>query len=123
MKLGQMVLLCSAILFPWMYQINGQDFDPHTNTHRIIFEDGNICKIPPPNWRLISEEQKELRKPTSTQAPAPVPNLTLTANFKIAYAWIYNELGYDLFEVIDDDYYSIAIPDGKEYVRAGYAPS
>ncbi len=49
--------------------------------------------------------------------------LTITADFKMAYIWIYNEIGIDIFVTINDTTFTIDLPSGTLHLFTGFVPS
>ncbi len=48
--------------------------------------------------------------------------LTIQADFKMTYIWIYNDLGFDLFSQLDTNFAIISLPSGHYHIFTGYAP-
>ena len=48
--------------------------------------------------------------------------LEIQADFKMAYIWIYNSTGFEIFDPIDTNYVTFSLPSGIYNVFTGYAP-
>lgn len=48
--------------------------------------------------------------------------LTISADFQMSYIWIYNESGFDFFNQIDSNIFTILLPSGYYHIFTGYAP-
>lgn len=48
--------------------------------------------------------------------------LEIQADFKMAYIWIYNDTGFEIFDQIDTNYVTFSLPSGHYNVFVGYAP-
>jgi len=81
-KLILVIFICSFLF------AQNNPYKIHSKTHEIEFENSQI--------KNSSLQFSQAKRGIASN------NLTLITNFEIAYIWLYNELGYDLFDVVED---------------------
>ncbi len=123
MRIVLTIAFYGVILFILSGLLHAQYFPNFYSQHSIIFEEGVFCKEVSEPYKQISTLPKKQRRnslPFRTEASYL---LTVSANFEMAYIWIYDGEGFDYFEVINDSTFSISLPEGMYSVFTGYSPS
>ncbi len=76
------------------------------------------------NGKAVSDPESFISQiPKPVQLTGQINSLTITADFPIAYVWIYNDQGIDIFDFVNDELYVANIPAGMYHILMGYAPS
>lgn len=76
------------------------------------------------NGKAVSNPESFISPmPKSVQLTTNINTLTIKADFKIAYVWIYNEKGIDVFDLINNEFYFANLPYGRYHILLGNSPS
>lgn len=78
---------------------------------------------------LISAGRVKINNPTSSilinsdEVSESENTLTVVSDFTMLYLWIFNDQGYEFFNSVDSNVYSLDIPDGNFTLITGYTPT
>lgn len=107
-------MLISFLSFIQFSLAFGQSSLNQDYVHSVCIENGNA---------VSNYESFKNHIPKAVRFSGQINSLIITADFPIAYVWIYNEHGIDIFNFINDANYVTNIPEGMYHILLGYAPS